>query len=364
MSFKKNLFVAAALAAAVIPFTPSESAEARASFTQERSWEVWQLSDDQSKYRMIQSQKGSMLRKIQDRLVECNSNELNYKGGGHQRWLQPAWINEDMDEDRSYSLGGYVVLTQKKLDSLNQGRENTPTSLYNNSLVASPLAHEFAHFANLDTVNRVTDRDETRIKSEYKADETAWTYLENVPEFSVGSQLTDNILRKRGKSAFSLSNKKLASDDERIGAIIAHISKISGGRVQVSEDCRMTLDGRPFMGTGYLEASSDATKEERTAYLAGQIATCIGNGLWSRGRIDYMPESEMFDGGRPDRTVLVVREGMTGNGGPTGSIAKVLGVFEFPLNGGKYSRTPHEQAEIDAANRLMEQVAGREKPLL
>ena len=359
---KKHIIAASAAIIASASFMASQPAEAKATYQQERSWEVWQISDDQSKYRMVQSQKGSRLRRIQDELVKYNSDVLNYKDGVHGRWVQPVWLNEDSDEDRSYSLGGYIVLTQKKVDSLTQGRENTARSLYSNSLIASPVAHELGHYVNEDTINRVADRDDTHVKSEYAADEEAWALLESVPEYSIGSQLTDNLLRKQGKYAFELNNTKSASDDKRIGAIIGHISKISGGRVKIDEACRLTVDGRPFMGTGYVPASDDATKEERTAYLAGQIASCMKDGLWTRSRVDYMPESEFCEGGRPDYTVVVIRKGETANGGPTGEIAKVLGTFAFSLKDNKYSRNVQAQKEADTVNAILSQMEGRERP--
>ena len=224
------------------------------------------------------------------------------------------------------------------------------------------MAHELGHYVNEDTINRVADRDDTHVKSEYAADEEAWALLESVPEYSIGSQLTDNLLRKQGKYAFELNNTKSASDDKRIGAIIGHISKISGGRVKIDEACRLTVDGRPFMGTGYVPASDDATKEERTAYLAGQIASCMKDGLWTRSRVDYMPESEFCEGGRPDYTVVVIRKGETANGGPTGEIAKVLGTFAFSLKDNKYSRNVQAQKEADTVNAILSQMEGRERP--
>lgn len=322
---------------------------AKASVSTERSWENWQMSEDQTKYTMTQAQKGSMLREIQDSLVEHNSEVLNYKDDTHQRWVQPAWLNQDTERTRSYSMGGYLVITQNEINDYTNGSSISPTSIIKNSLIATDIAHESAHYVNEDTRNRVTDTKKGAIASEYRADAGARELLARVPEFSVGSQLTAELIWAEKGS----QNSNDASLEKRIKDTLEYIATKSSGRVSLNRNSYATIDGKPLCGTGFLSDSAEATGAERTDYIAGQIATCMSEGLWSRNKIDYAPESEIFKGGSEAKTVLFVREEEK-DGNPSGNIAKILGTFEFPLNTNMRTHTAHETDEINAVNWILD----------
>lgn len=324
---------------------------AKASVATERSWENWQMSEDQTKYTMTQAQKGSMLREIQDSLVKHNSDELNYKDDAHPRWIQPAWLNQDTKRTRSYSMGGYLVITQNEINDYTNGLSISPTSIIKNSLIATDIAHESAHYVNEDTRNRVTDTKKGAIESEYKADAKARELLARVPEFSVGSQLTAELIwAKKGSQ-----NGNDASLEKRIQDTLSYIQSASSGKVSLSRNGYATINGKPLCGTGFLSNSANASGAERTAYIAGQIATCMSEGIWSRNKIDYAPESEVFKGGSPAKTVLFVRKEEK-DGNPSGNIAKILGTFEFPLSTNMRTHTSHETNEINAVNWILEEL--------
>lgn len=322
---------------------------AKASVATERSWENWQMSEDQTKYTMTQAQKGSMLREIQDSLVEHNSDELNYKDDTHPRWIQPAWLNQDTERTRSYSMGGYLVITQNEINDYTNGSSISPTSIIKNSLIATDIAHESAHYVNEDTRNRVTDTKKGAIESEYKADAKARELLARVPEFSVGSQLTAELIWTEKGS----QKGNDASLEKRIQDTLDYIQSASGGKVSLSRNSYATIDKKPLCGTGILHNSAEATGAERTAYIAGQIATCMSRGIWSRNKIDYAPESEIFKGGSKAKTVLFVREEEK-DGNPSGDIAKILGTFEFPLDANMRTHSSHETDEINAVNWILD----------
>lgn len=349
-------FLAAAFAVTVfVGFTPSQ-ASAMASVEKEREWAMHDLAEDRAKYEMVQSQPGSPLRHMQDELIKYNSDKLNYDDGKHDRWLEPVWLclSESM-ASTGWSQGGYVAINQSTVSAANsfhpghEGRENGERNIYNNSTIAKTIAHEFGHFINNDARTGATKKSSTSIKCEYAADEMAMVLLGNVPEYSAGSRIDVDLSMTGNGYDPALGYQTHPSDQDRAKAELSYIKKISGGRVVLDRDCHLTVDGKLFMGTGYLPDSEDGESLERTVYLAGQIATCIQKGIWKRANAAHASESIFFNNGRNDKTTLVMCKDSTLNGDPL----KIFGTFDVDPRKDKTDRTAEEQREADCVNAIL-----------
>ena len=58
-----------------------------------------------------------------------------------------------------------------------------------------------------------------------------------------------------------------------------HIKNLSGGRVSLKEDDRLMLDSELLCGSGFAEASHGVDMNERTLFLAGQLAKAASMGM-------------------------------------------------------------------------------------
>ena len=351
-------FAMSGVTAAGYAFAPSQAEAKMASPEQERKWAKEAQEDDAKKYRIEQSEPGSPLRHIQDQLIKYNSDRLNYDDGKHDRWLEPVWLGFGDIPTTGWSQGGYVMIPNKTVTIANgrqgvlnhQENVNNDYNIYNNSNIAETLAHEFAHFANNDSHKGSVSKSSTSIACELKADATAREFLANVPEYSMGSQLPCYAQGRWNGVDRKLGYKTHPSDQERFRAIADDVRKISNGRVSVDEELRLTVDGKLFMGTGYVQTTNEADKNVRTAYLAGQIATCIQKGIWNRDYIAHRAENKIFADGRPDKVVLA----MWDNPQRVGAPKKILGTFDFDERKPKIERSELEQTEVDTLNYIMD----------
>ena len=130
------------------------------------------------------------------------------------------------------------------------------------------------------------------------------------------------------------------------------IHETSGGRVTLDDAGRLYLDGKLVFGSGKMNWTSDASAEERTAYLAGQIATTMQKGCWHYRNLGPMRESEYLPGrnASPNRTLLVACA-QQGNREGYGKVIKVLGSFDYPLGRADKDLTYAQQrakAELEA----------------
>ena len=351
-------FAMSGATAAGYVLAPSQAEARMASPEEEREWAKEAQEDDASKYTIVQAEEGSPLRNIQDRLIKYNSDRLNYDDGKHDRWLEPVWLGFGDIPTTGWSQGGYVMIPNQTV-SLANGRQgalhrnqnvNNDYNIYNNSNIAETLAHEFAHFTNNDVRKGNTRKSKTSIACEYQADATAREFLANVPEYSIGSQLLiyagghwNGFDERRGIQTHP-------ADKDRFQAIVDGIKKASNGRVSVDNELHLTVDGKLFMGTGYVQTTDEADKKVRTAYLAGQIATCIQEGIWNRDYIAYNAENKIFKDGRPDKVVLAIWD----NSQCVGEPKKILGTFDYDMHKAKRDRNQIEQTEVDTIGYIMD----------
>lgn len=288
---------------------------------------------------------------IMDKIIKANPDKLNYDDGKHDRWVSGLYLNDDTEQSNAFSNGGYILITVKKeyLSSLYDDGEHEaeprsikehPNNIYLLSSHATDIAHELAHFEYRDSAIIGDKRNPTKV--EYDADQEGMRLADAVPEYSMGA-FVSNYFHERhlvyindGKGDYHPSWKQYRD------ANCAYIEKISKGRVKLDEDCRLTIDGKLFMGTGYMPSSEYSDYRERTAYLAGQIASCIQRGIWKDGKLGHGPETTFFGGGDSKKTVLAVWTGNPQNGDPV----KILGIFDFDMSKPKANRTATEQQEV------------------
>lgn len=319
---------------------------------------------------------------IQDRLVECNSSRLNLKDNSHRRYLARTVIDESVNYPNAFMApGGISVVYAKQIEidrkydraARIQDDVERPLDAVNysaQSVCASTLAHEYGHYANEDFL-RMADRHvamsialaciptpasiavaasagtaagnilvirQESFAAEAGADATALDFLDNVPEYSMGSAITSfrhlqKYLRstnQKDSGGFRNFIQAHSHTDKRIERIRTHIADVSNGRVQLAEDGRLTVDGNLVCGTGRLMDADRADGRERTDYLAGQIASCMARHIWKPEHLRAMKESEYVRGGSSDHTVFVACENAGASEG-YGKIAKVLGTFDYPI---------------------------------
>lgn len=321
---------------------------------------------------------------IQDRLIEKNSDCLNYEDKKHKRYLARTMVDETPASPNAFMApGGRSVIYAKEIDidrtydraariEDDARRGLGPADYSARSNIAATLAHEYGHYANEDFLksadrhmaiavafacipspatlaadaaltaglaagNLLTVRQES-FNAEADADATSLDFLDNVPEYSMGSAITtfhryEKYLRSTGGKDSSDGVRNFinphSKSDTRIQRVRDHIKDVSLGRVTLDADDRLTVDGQLVFGTGYLADADRADSRERTVYLAGQIAGTMKRHLFRPGYLCLMRECDFAPGGSENRTVLVVadHEGKTEG---HGTIMKVLGTFDYP----------------------------------
>lgn len=295
---------------------------------------------------------------VLDKIIKANPDKLNYDDGKHDRWISGLYLSDDTEQSNAFSNGGYILITVKKeyLSSLYDDGENEaeprsikehPNNIYLLSSHATDIAHELAHFEYRDSAIIGDKRNPTKV--EYAADQEGMRLADAVPEYSMGA-FVSNYFHERhlvyindGKGDYHPSWKQYRDANR------AYIEKISKGRVKLDEDCRLAVDGKLFMGTGYMPSSEYSDYRERTAYLAGQIASCIQRGIWNRKNLAHFRESDFFIDGDRKKTLLAAWDNLELNGNPV----KLLGTFDFSEDSTKATRNAKEQQEVDCMNYIM-----------
>ena len=321
------------------------------------------IASEKKEHSLTKLAPNTYLGNVMDKIIKANPDKLNYDDGKHDRWVSAPYLSDDIDQSNAASAGGYFVITGKKviLSSLyddgehlatERSIEKAPNNIYLFSSFATDIAHELAHFANKDSM---LDNDKRDVfKLELRTDEDGMRLLDKVPEYSIGS-FVSNLFHERRLSYVSDDKDRHPTWKQYQDADRAYIEKISKGRVKLDEDSRLTLDGKLFMGTGYMPSSEYSDYRERTAYLAGQIASCIQRGIWKRTNLAHNRESRFFAGGNPQKTTLAVWENQV-KGGPV----KFLGTFDSSEDSIKGHRSAKEQQEIDCMNYIMNSLGSLE----
>ena len=295
----------------------------------------------------VYQQDNQILGKIQDDLIRANKGRLvAYKDDNHRGIRTPHLLITNRTLSNAFSVpGGHIFITDAMIASFLSVRFNPDTGgclgmqkerefgnfyeLYGHSAIAMALAHEDVHWERFflqretDAItslcsteqendlklkikvadgagfNRKLDElgfsDEMfpKIKKfvcqeEYEADKAGLTLLDNTETYSPGSLIT--VVSRLREDAFDPNPKTLVhpSKEARIQLAIDHIRELSHGRVEVGQDGKMKLDGKLFMGIGFLPGRQDVMGIDRTVYVAGQLAKSVKFGA---NRLEVLDDS-------------------------------------------------------------------------
>ncbi len=331
-TWKKRLLVTAfAITAMAVSFCTQDT-EARISLTPAQEQQIgWgQINSSAVAYQNT----NPYLDEIQSYIIRCNRDKLTEYTNDDARGLRsPHLLVTNRSQVSAYSLAGGHIFLSDALVVAFLSREFDPNTgvptgqqkekefgnsyeIYGHSALAAAIAHEDAHwernFIQRETdaiVSRISSSEEAALKmklqvgdgrgynseldrlgftdkvfptvkdfvytEELEADKRAMEYLDNTEAYSPGSFMTVVSRLRDGKEAEKTIVHPTASVRGKL--VSEHIKRLSGGRVQLDEQGRMKLDGKLFMGSGYLPARSDVTAFDRTVYVAGQLAKCVHN---------------------------------------------------------------------------------------
>lgn len=294
-------FLAVAMLGAVAAVSDANIAEAKEKIItitpqKERDGARANFEKEKAQYNLRETSKKSPLRKIQDNLVVYNSDRLNYNDGKHERWLEPIGIADNTYPHEGSSCAGYTYVKQWYEDQLENYFHEYNIVQYSNT--AALLAHEYGHFVNKDSLSWVKGQPQSAQRDdEFGADQMGMELLDKVPEYSMGSM----VARATGFQGIYPT----AWDDLKI---LEDWSYDRVKFVQIDGVNCLSVDGVPFTvrQSHNLGASWDASGDDRTMYLMGQIASCIHHGMWKKRNIFWGPESNYFLNGRSDCTTLFV----------------------------------------------------------
>lgn len=264
-----------------------------------------------------------ILERVQKKLADENgltvSEEASAKGG-----LQKARLSKDWIPNAFSFPAGLTIVTEGALEdcfhNYGSGADTNYESghhLYGESRLAGVLAHEMGHWSRTDyligiaatgegkdfmeqTRRAISESDwekltsladetilngqraekyrKSYLKREKAADNLAMGFLAKSEAFSPGS-LAYFLITHDIKDEELLDSAPHPSLDDRLGIIFGWMKDVSGGRVSVGKDRRLYLDGIPFRGTGLMHEAEGADPEEKTLYLAGQLAKAVNLGM-------------------------------------------------------------------------------------
>lgn len=274
------------------------------------------------------------LKIIQDSLIRWNKDKLTAYTNDNSRGLRnPHLLVTNRSKVNAYSLpGGHIFLSDALITAFmsvkfdpNTGvptgehKENefgNGYELYGHSAIAATIAHEDAHWVRnflqkeTDTITSMIgakQENDLKLKLQVgdgrgfsnKLDDLGFTskifpkvkkfiYDEEIAADKLALELLANTDAYSPSSLMTVISRMKAPVDKpntlphpkasvRKQLVMEHVIQISHGRVQLDEEGRMMLDGKLFMGTGYLPARQDVTEYDRTVYVAGQLAKCIHN---------------------------------------------------------------------------------------
>lgn len=300
-------------------------------------------------------ERGSYIDWISQRLVECNSDKLNFDDGAHDRWLEPIYTEDDFVSGNAWSNGGVTIVTNKELvlatthEKSKTGLKNTRNADVSNfittSNTASVIAHEFAHFARKDS-QRVGLSEKENSEAESSADIQGMDFLANVPEYSSGSMIYFHLQEKStgymgGTGGYPLVDDMIVADSN-------YLKKISNGRVVLSYDAnapsyeclRLSVDGKWIGKDGTFENTLQQSSNEQSAYIAGQIATSIQKGYWKKRNLDIIKKDE--------NTVALVAWNLKEQ-----NLGKIIMVFHYPIDSADSQLSEYQKREKLLAQSIL-----------
>lgn len=285
---------------------------------------------------------------VQKTLIEANPDKVNFDDGKHERWIDPLYI-EYNNTGNAWSNGSVVIITSEELhlcsfrppdeeyDRRYAKRKLDESNINSTSDFASVLAHEFAHFANKDTMLTGQSHKEN-IREELQADIDGMNMLDNVPEYSMGSMVNFHFKERWEDYA---PDPDYPSNQQATRHCMDYVTKFSGGRVLIGDDASIAIDGKIF-ADGYIHGTLDeGNRAERTLYFAGQVASCMKHGIWHKENLlavdahDFIPSIE-----KDKKTLLIMMD-------QNADYVKYLSILNFPASKASKSLTGNEAYERD-----------------
>lgn len=340
------------------------------------------------------------VKNMQNVIINANASVFRNRGDG--RTLE--WIRVVDEGNNSISAstlaGGYIYITEDTLKFINtipdkgyiegQLRPNVMHNVYNDSMLSFVIAHEMSHWANMDFLkhyNTVESANAMRsvlgVGKATMTREQGMQYLQNyenrqdIRNFSIQVEDQADIdgikyankngmysgtggalmyLHRTAKlegitGSGGVSYNPHSATGKRLNRVYAYLRSSSNNRVSIDNMGRLTVDGKLLNGNGKAPADRrEVTAQERTFYVAGQIASAIQKGLFSSGNLKalnagsvYLPANIYIQG----QSALVISDA-NGNG----VIVEKFFFGEDRLNAILHGAVPQTAEEVYAKNLI------------
>lgn len=325
----KALSVLPILAMALSFWVDTSVSEARfvdISVAEERRGAQEELTKLRNAPNVVSIKTNPALTRIQKELVDANPNVLWFEDGKHDYFLKP--IQEiTYNDNTGYSHNasdGYIFINTADLRYINgiypamSGRPNNPWNIYNNSDLASTIAHEIGHWKNVEKARCSV---EERLSYENNADLSALELTEGTAFYGYGGELISWSRQTQTITEKVKNDKTHASPQARFKVASDYVSRASNGRIKIDINGNCTYDGKPiFLANKSKQVPVpfgdspviDVIQEERTMYVAGQIAFAIKYGVWNEKNLIVTTHDQVFGTNGWDFVVLAVKNPKSG----------------------------------------------------
>ena len=305
-------------------FSVSEARFSDISIAEERRLAMESIAKTRNDPTVIAIKDNPALLRIQKEIVEGNKGVLWFRDANHDYGLRPIKeieyvVNDKAFRVRAYNGGdghifissGWLMVENANMNGSMAMRSNHPSSIYNNSAIAFTVGHEIAHWKNNQLYHRTDKQD---VQFENQADLSACEYMEGTMAYGYGGNLISLYRSLTGNEG--VVDLKHEPVDVSYQKIANYISQASKGRIKIDIKGNCTFDGKPIalLNNSKMAPHSNVLEvvaEERTMYVAGQIAFAIKYGVWNDRNIDILTQDDLFHN-RNQRIVLVVNNPKTG----------------------------------------------------
>ena len=289
-------------------FSVSEARFADISIAEEREGALNLVAKHRSDPTVLAIKDNPALLRIQKEIVEGNKGILWFKDANHDYGLRPVKEIEYAMNGREYRVeahtvgDGYIFISTGYLIQENANmngsmimRSNRPSSIYNNSAIAFGIGHEIAHWKN-NQLYHCSEKQE--IQFENQANLSSCEYMDGTLAYGYGGSLISDYRTLAGEEKLKLDSVH-ASVDETYRNIANYITQVSKGRIKIDMKGNCTYDGKPLVALNNSKMAPhsnvlEVVAEERTMYVAGQIAFAIKYGVWNENHIYVATQDDIF----------------------------------------------------------------------
>ena len=306
-------------------FSVSEARFVDISIAEEREGALKSIAKHRNDPAFVAIKDNPALTRMQKEIVEGNKDILWFRDANHDYGLRPIKeieyaMNGRVFRTEAFNSGdgyifvstGYLMLENANMNGSMIMRSNHPSSIYNNSAIAFTVGHEIAHWKNSQLFHRTNKQD---VQFENQADLSACDYMDGTMAYGYGGELISLSRVLAGKET-CVVDAVHAPIDVAYRNISNYITQASNGRIKIDLKGNCTFDGKPIalLNNSKMAPHSNVLEvvaEERTMYVAGQIAFAIKYGVWNVKNMDILTQDDLFHNGN-QRIVLVVDNPKTG----------------------------------------------------